>query len=281
MRVGSYNVFEGARDTYDLLIEFVKRENLDVLCIQEATGWDARKVDDFAENTGLQYKLLGKSNTVCNLATFSRHKIDKNRSRVYRDGLWHCAVQTTIEPATPGSPAIKLVNFHLNPFSPLHRAREARLIAKLAEGGIAVGDANNPSQGDAYPSSLAADLAREGNLRYLEADGGGLSFETTDYFTEHGYVDVAAAHEANTNTFPARTDTGEENMHELRLDYFYADQRIAPAIQEIVVIKDDLTARISDHYPSVVTVNPLRLGAVAFDHDHLLAGNFRFEADAA
>lgn len=75
MRIASYNLFEGARDTSAQLENFVEQQEIDILSIQEANGWqdgDPSRLAQFAKNTGMESYIYGDSNSRFKLAIFSR-----------------------------------------------------------------------------------------------------------------------------------------------------------------------------------------------------------------
>jgi exonuclease III len=97
MRIVSQNLYNGAQDTYSELQEFVTRQNADILCLQEANGWNdgtPSRIEDFSAKVGLPYTVFGDSNTRFKLATLSRLPILS--SEVITDGFWHSAVRTTV-----------------------------------------------------------------------------------------------------------------------------------------------------------------------------------------
>jgi endonuclease/exonuclease/phosphatase family metal-dependent hydrolase len=257
MRIASFNIYNGAQDTYPLLLEFVANHDIDVLCLQEANEWQhgsPSRLEKFACATGLSHYVFGDSNTDCKLATFSRLPIVA--SRVHTEGLWHCAVQTTIRVSEQTVP---VWNTHLNPFHEDRRLPEAAFLARAAKNGIIAMDSNSLSRADSYPPTLIEELASHGNDRYGDKE---LRYDVTDYFARHGFIDAAAALGVQENTFPARTDT-ELFPPELRLDYIFVPPKLADTLEGVEVIKNPETMKISDHFPLVVQLgNRLLSGMV-------------------
>lgn len=250
MLVASFNIYKGARDKYSLLIDFVQRHDIEVLCLQEADGWhegDHSRIEDFAETTGLSEYIFGDSNTDSKLITFSRHPIDQEKSKVYTEDFFHCAIKTVIR---AGEQEHTIWNAHLNPFDEDKRLREAAFIAQNALHDIVVGDLNSLSRSDGYTREFADQLAAQGNKRYGDGD---LRYDTTDYFARAGYIDIAAASKTNSATFPARTDTELHPPH-ARFDYVFAPPDRAGCIESVEVVKDSTTLQISDHFPLKIQV---------------------------
>jgi exodeoxyribonuclease-3 len=251
MKIASYNLFEGAEQTADALETFALQENIDILCLQEVNGWQEgtpSRLEQFAAATGLNHCVYGDSNTEYKLATFSRYPI--TTSRVYTEGLWHCAVQTVIH-----SPIGKLDawNIHLNPKAEDARLPEARFIVSQVDPdalAVIMGDFNSLSESDTYPDSLAGELAAKGIAKF---GVGHLQFDVMHEFQSAGLLDAALLTTAQTNTVPTPANTDVFHAAKMRLDYMLGTKALNEKIVDITVPKNDLTNQISDHYPVVCT----------------------------
>ncbi len=256
MKIASYNIYEGAWESLPELEEFVRQEDPDVLCLQEANGWlkgPDNQLDRFAKATGLTHTAAG-SNSRFTIATLSR--LPFVNAQVHQEGFHHGAIQTTID--TPGG-TIDLWNTHLYPFNEDGRIREAEYMAhRIPMDGQAliVGDLNSLSRTDNY----ADDFAR----RYHAKTKGGSKekfgtthnrYEVTDTLEHSGFIDLAARLGAPTNTVPTPVNKDEAHADELRLDYMFATRKLAERALGITVPKTALTGRISDHYPQVLTLS--------------------------
>lgn len=255
MRVASYNVWKGAHDdaAYSLLVDFISHQGLDVVCLQEADGWQDNnyaRVRDFMGRTGMEHVLFGDSNTSSKLVTLSKHPIDMERSRVYKEGFFHCAIQTFIE---VDGHTVEIWNNHFNPYNENQRLPEARFVAKRAKKAISLGDYNSLSRVDGYDDEFVRQQREKGNVRWL--NGEKILYKTTDCFKKEGYVDAAVLRHAITNTFPARLDT-EDRPPTARFDYVFVHEEHKKAIGSVQVIKNRWTRMISDHFPVIVTLNP-------------------------
>lgn len=250
MRIATYNLFEGAQDTYTLVKQFVDKHAIDIICIQEANGWqdgNPSKLKDFSCSTGLLHYTFGDSNTRFKLATFSRPPFVN--ASIITDGFWHAAIASTIRYCGRD---LDLWNVHANPQDEESRLKEAEQITKrLGRNAIVMGDINSLSRSDDYPSSLVDKLSERGITKF---GNGSLRFDVTDYFSSHGLVDLAAAVHANVPTVPTPANKDMYHAAEMRLDYMFATNGLLTAIKDISVIKDELTHKISDHYPVVLTL---------------------------
>lgn len=249
MRIASYNLFEGARDTSAQLEDFVVQQEIDVLSIQEANGWqdgDPSRLDQFAKNTGMESYVYGDSNSRFKLAVFSRLPIIS--STVYREGLHHCAVEASVE---VNKEPLHIWNVHLSPYGEDQRLAEVKLLAKnlkLEESTLINGDFNSLSQTDLYPSTLLSEL-RERGMTKFGVDH--LRYDVTRYLGGIGLIDLAAAMDVATATVPTPVNSDASHAANLRLDYMFASQSLAGLVERVTVPKDSLTDVISDHYPIV------------------------------
>lgn len=250
MRIASYNLYEGAQDTYSQLQEFVAEQNPDVLCLQEANGWDSgtpSRLEEFGETTGLPHYVFGNSNTRFKLATFSR--LPLLASEVVTDGFWHSAVRTTVGYKDD---ALDVWNVHLNPRGEDERVKEiARLIALTDTNRptVITGDFNSLSALDQYPDEMLSVLATQGITKF-GVDR--LRFDVTERLTRAGFVDAANELISATNTVPTPANKDMYHATEMRLDYMFVTKVLARSLGSVHVPKNLLTDVISDHYPLVV-----------------------------
>jgi len=258
MKIISYNLLEGARETGDELVEFISGHAPDVVCLQEANGWDEegqRRAREFAERVDLPYYVLGRSNTPFHLVTYSRTPFTE--SAVHTDGFWHSAVRVVVPFADD---VLHVWNLHLYPFDEAGRLEETeRVLSLMADEAsarpdrriVAMGDLNSLSAVDEYPTDLVADLRGKGVTKFGDA---ALRTDVMTRFTGGGLVDVAHALGTNEWTVPTPVNTDADHADRLRLDYLLADEGTARLVTSAVVARDGRTDRISDHYPLVITL---------------------------
>jgi exodeoxyribonuclease-3 len=252
MRIASYNLYEGAQDTYSQLQQFVQQQALDVLCLQETNEWNAgfpTRIDDFSVRTGFANHIYGDSNTRFKLATFSRLPIIS--SEVITSGFWHSAVKTTVE--HDGEP-LDIWNVHLNPQGEDKRITEVEKIISLADARqrvIITGDFNSLSAADKYPDDLFGQLAARGITKFGAHK---LHYDVTDRLRKAGFADAAVELGANVSTVPTLANQDAHHAAKMRLDYMFVSSGLAKAIKKIEVPKTTLTNEISDHYPVVLDV---------------------------
>src|SRR5580700_2248271 len=131
MRIVSYNLYEGAQDTYEQLQEFVLEQQPDVVCLQEANGWDQgtpSRMRDFGRSVGLSMYRYGDTNTRFKLATFSRLPI--LASEMATEGFWHGALRTSFK---YHDGVIDVWNAHLSPRDEDQRDQEAAWLLQMTD----------------------------------------------------------------------------------------------------------------------------------------------------
>lgn len=252
MKVVSYNLFEGASTTKLELAEFINGEKPGVVCLQEANGWGENgqsRAKEFASEVGLPFYVYGNSNTRFKLATFSRTPFVS--SEVHRNGFWHSAIRATIQ---DDDDTIDVWNVHLDPRDETNRLDEASILASMvgaARKAIAMGDFNSLSTADEYDPALLEQLRAKGIRKFGEI---ALRHDVMDYFAQAGLVDVAQALGTNEWTVPTPANTDAHHADRLRLDYMIATTDLVPSITSMSVVKNELTDKISDHYPLVAAI---------------------------
>lgn len=243
----SYNLYEGAHASYTKLVDFIRRTNVNILCLQEVNGWQDNNfaiLEDFAAKCGLPYYVFGNSNSEFKLATFSRAPIIS--STVYTEGFRHCVVQTTVEYYGKD---LDVFNVHLNPKLEGPRVEEIKKILAIIDSGrptIITGDFNSITRQDNYSPSLFSELQARGITKFGRED---LEFSVTDLLREAGYFDMASILRKQDTTVPSAFNRDKNHQVPLRLDYIFASRHAADRITAIDVIKDEITDTISDHYP--------------------------------
>lgn len=254
MKIISYNIFEGAADGRDRLADYINGHAPDVLCLQEANGWDAdgqKVAKEFADKAGMPNPVFGVSNTPYHLAILSRTPLTS--SKVQTEGFCHCAIQARV-PYGDGDGDLQLRNVHLDPRTEDQRVAEAKLLLTMmgtSQPTLAMGDLNSLSPDDAYPADLLEQLLKQGVKKFGETE---LRFDVMKTFAAGGLTDVAHKLGTADSSVPTPANADADHAAKLRLDYLLADQKALPLVTSVVVEKTAQTDRISDHYPLVITL---------------------------
>lgn len=248
IKLTTYNLFEGAHTSYTQLVDFVKTNDVGILCLQEVNEWqdnDFAQLKDFAVQCGFSHYVFGDSNTEFKLVTISRFPITSQR--VYVDGFWHSVVVTQIG-------GVAIVNLHLNPQWESPRIDEIKKLLTLIDASkptILVGDFNSLSKQDTYSDSLLSELQAHGITKFGRDE---LTFSVTDMLESAGFIDIAAKFSSMENTVPSTFNKDKNHEVPLRLDYVFASKLATQDIKGIETVKNETTDIISDHYPISVNV---------------------------
>jgi len=260
VRVASYNLWNGASDTYFRLVDFAKEQKYDVLCLQEINGWqddDFARLKDFADRAGYTTYQYGNSNSEYKLVTLTTLPVVSQT--VHQEGFWHCVVETHVR---LDDTELAIFNLHLDPWKEDPRVKEIeKVLAKVDPNKptILTGDFNSVSRQDNYPPEFMAELQRRKIYKFGQDD---LDFRVTDRLASAGFVDVAAklGHLDITAPTPyGQSETKEEvpvtaDEAPARIDYMFVSGNLMSLVQDLDVVKDASTDKISDHYPVVLTL---------------------------
>jgi len=255
MRIASYNLYEGAQDTYSQLQDFITEQDIDVLCLQEVNGWGVgypKRIDEFGESIRFPHYVYGDSNTRFKLATYS--SIPMLSSRVITEGFWHSSVKTTFEIQDN---TLDVWNIHLNPRGEDDRLKEVEQIVAMIDPNqptIITGDFNSLSEADHYPDDFIDILTAQGITKFGKKR---LRYDVTSRLVSAGLVDIAADLGVSTNTVPTPANKDMHHAAEMRLDYMFVSQGLVRAVKSIKVPKTPLTDSISDHYPIIMDLEIL------------------------
>lgn len=255
MKIASYNIYNGAKASLPELEEFVKQQDLDVLCLQEANDWlegNPSQLDKFAAASGL-INVVSGGNSRFKIATLSR--LPFVRTEVHTDDFWHGAIEAEVE--TPEG-VIDIWNTHLFPFNEDGRVAEANYIASHVDTSkqtLVVGDFNSLSEADSYPEDFARTYRAKTEGKSKDKFGTDSNrYDVTRRMPKSGLYDIAALMDARTDTVPTPVNKDEAHAFKLRLDYMFATESLIRRVKDINVPKTELTDKISDHYPQILTL---------------------------
>jgi endonuclease/exonuclease/phosphatase family metal-dependent hydrolase len=246
VRVLTYNVLEGARGRLDLVAAVLERLRPDAAALVEATE---EATDELARRLGL-HAVFGRTDSVfdAHVAWLSRRPVVASANHRLPE-----LAKTLLEVEVEGVRlfATHLTSRHEEPDHP--RPREvAAILAHLARVDVRhllVGDFNALVAGDEPGPPPPGIVPRGDALPDAPRD-------VLNPFARAGYVDCyRALHDDPGYTYPADAPW-------LRLDYAFASAALAPRVESCEVVRDELTARASDHLPLVVELRPADVPAV-------------------
>ncbi|MFC7527512.1 endonuclease/exonuclease/phosphatase family protein [Actinoplanes sp. GCM10030250] len=241
----TWNILNGGGDRLPSIIEVINEQRPDILTLQELRGFNPRRensrLENFAAAVGMTPH-LARSGFGQPVAVFLRPplRIDARSSVTWR--LHHAAAVVRTGPLT-------VVSTHLNPHNPHRRMREARWLAARYAGDhlLLAGDLNGLDPHTDHAESLAA-LPSLYRRRHLRGDGS-TDTRAIAALEAAGLTDLSrTAGSGDLRTVPTEGLRGKE-FASTRLDYVFAGRAVAPHAHNLEVIRDDLTAHASDHYP--------------------------------
>jgi gluconolactonase len=179
--------------------------------------------------------------------------------RILRDGFHHGLLRCRIQGLW-----FYVIHFHPSNFE--RRIAEAGLlaadVASLPEADpriLLAGDFNGFSPADRSHYDSDARLvpffqqldARNPGAKNL--NNGRMDYGGIEAILQQGYVDVLAASRWSSETFagsfPTPLVSDEDHGTDRRLDYLFASANLAGSVESPVILRDSVTARLSDHYP--------------------------------
>lgn len=260
LRLISHNVFNGfttkPEPRHTQWRAWMARQQPDVVALQELNGYTPEKLAGEARAWGHEYSVLLKEGGFPTGLT-SRTPIS-NVARL-RDGFHHGLLR-----AETRGLVFYVVHFHPSNFE--RRIAEAELLRKdlaalPADGRriVLVGDFNgfSPQDRTHYETDVRLEPFLTGldrktptarNLNRGKLDYGGIQA-----ILDQGFIDAIArfrtAGAPYTGTFPSPLMSEEEHGTDRRIDYIMVSANLLSAVGDARILRDDVTARLSDHYP--------------------------------
>lgn len=249
----SYNIFTGGQNRLDFIIAAIKEENPDFLTINEANDFladDKKVLKKFSQGIGLPYYEVAPAKSGYDLAFFSKMPIKKSEIIMSQE---RPALLTEVDSELG---PLSIVSLHLSPSSEDVRLSETAFIIaaqKEKPAAVIMGDMNSLSREDGYKPEIIYRF----NDRQINkfASQGKLQFEAVDTIIKAGYKDAAVQSNKNQET-TVPTPSNKDSAHsDLRLDYIFLSEPLAPRLSGYRVVKNELTGQASDHYPIVAVLN--------------------------
>ncbi|GGN61100.1 hypothetical protein GCM10010112_17880 [Actinoplanes lobatus] len=249
MRVLTWNIKNGGGDRLPSIITVIDQARPDVVTLQELQGfhrYGGRRLRELATALDMTAH-LAPSVRAQPVAVLVREPLRIVRRARISWRLHHAAAVVVVP--TPVGP-LTVVSVHLNPFSPYRRMREARWLAAryATPNGLTLiaGDMNGLDPAGDHTTALAT-LPGLYRKRHLTSDGRP-DTRALAAFREEGFTDLwHTAGVGDGHTVP--TACAGHEFAPVRLDYLLAGPPLAARAQHLRVIRDDLTANASDHYP--------------------------------
>lgn len=233
-RLLTYNVLTGFQknpEQAERFIEWVKEKKVDVIALQELSSFTQDSLETLARRYGHNYAILHKGNgsPIGITSRFPLEQIEKISGTMH-----HGCIYARVA-------GFHLFVTHLSPFSyekcmeEMHGILMRAAAIPAPEKVLIIGDLNSFSPQDSlsYPVKR-----RYGVVQSLLDSGYTDAYQQINRRFESSFPTTAYLHKAKMPT---------------RIDYVFANKATARYITAAGIIKDNITAKLSDHYPLLVT----------------------------
>lgn len=259
LKLISYNVYWGMKqdstENKSKFSEWIKKQNPDILALQEMNGFSQQNLQKFASSYGHPYAIIVKEPASDGSISFpvaitSKYPII-NVQRVV-DNIIHGLIVAEIE-------GHYFLITHFHPFSAEARGNEIDLVLSYAKSQpqakwLLMGDLNSVSPLDKseYDNGLVLNHIREDvkkkphNKNLINNE---LDYSVQQKVLDRGFVDALKIFQPS---FIATAPTKlfyDQSKFPLRYDYLYISENMKQDVVKCEVIKDDFTDVYSDHYP--------------------------------
>jgi len=247
-----YNIYEGCQeeDRFKLLLDFVKNEEADNVCLLELNKWDKNKIYRFCNYTNLNNYIFVNSNKGYHLGFFTKKKIID--AKAWHKEFNHAAAYVTI---SHKKKTYKIIFTHLTPQGPGKRIHEVTKIIKynkpIKKRTLLLGDLNTLSPEDNYArSKLVEELKKKKVTKFgITKLDWKVMRELRKYF-----IDPFLPNKEVRYTVPTKFNKDKNHCTKLRLDYVLVSKDLKNKISNQAIVINDQTDAISDHYPIVFTL---------------------------
>jgi len=253
MKLLSYNIFDGAANTFQKIIKVVQDAKPDYVTLNEANSFardNKRLLKDFARICDFSYFDIALSGEFdYHVAVFSRYPL-KNVVKL-QPLARACLI------AQVGTPLgeISIASLHLTPLTEDDRHPEIDLIVKAQEGSenrILMGDMNSLSPHDNYDSGMIYEFDEAQKRKFVRNSR--LRFDAIKKIEGVGYFDASVLTKRNQEHTVPTLISPNMMIPSMRLDYIFVTKGLKSSIRDYSVIKNKLTDSASDHYPVLVNL---------------------------
>lgn len=253
-KVLSYNVLKGLQgdsaiqETY---VKWVKNIDPDIIAYEEMNSFTPESIEQFAARYGHPYAVISKTDGFP-VALSSKYPIVNVQKVV--DNMWHAYLYANIN-------NVHVFVIHFSPFSYQKRQAEVKeVLARAAlvpknEKVMIMGDFNSLSDDDAamyneeFILSQKEKEEKQSHIRNL--NNGKIDYTVVGAVKEAGYKDALRLfHTDFQKSCPTRK---YGSKFPKRIDYMWINPKLVKSVKAANIIYDDVTDRISDHYPVLVT----------------------------
>ena len=253
-KILSYNVLYGLQNDSLIKKDYIKWVNSispDIVAYQEMNSFTQKSLEQFALLYGHPYAVLSKTEGFP-VALTSRYPIVDVQKVV--DNMHHVYLYANVK-------NINIFVIHFSPFSYQKRQFEVtEVLARAAlisnkERIIIMGDFNSLSRSDSSEyneDALNAQIIREKKENHIRnLKDGKFDYSVTNSMEDAGYKDLVRGSHSDFQFSVPTKKYGEKYLK--RIDFIWVNSRFKKDAISADIIRDEVTNRISDHYPVLAT----------------------------
>jgi exodeoxyribonuclease III len=254
-KILSYNVLYGFQSdsvNKSEYVSWVKGIDPDIIAYQEMNGFTQKSIEEFAARYGHPYAVISKTEGFP-VALSSKYPIVNVQKVV--DNMHHAYLVANIN-------KINVIVIHFSPFSYKKRNLEVNeVLARAAlfspkEEIVIMGDFNSLSSLDdeyykdeGYLRTMQEKELKEKHIRNL--NNGKIDYTVTGSMIQSGYIDLVRKFHSDMQFSIPTKKYGTE--YPKRIDFIWANPSFAKEASSAIIIHDEKTDKMSDHYPVLAT----------------------------
>ncbi|MFA5024444.1 MAG: endonuclease/exonuclease/phosphatase family protein [Patescibacteria group bacterium] len=252
MKLMAYNILHGGQERLGFIMAAIKKESPDFLTINEANNFldnDGKIIKEFSQEIGLPYYSITSTAVGYTVVFLSKTAI--NKTTVLMPGKREVLLTEVDSEFGP----LSFASLHLSPTTEDVRLPEIQLIInsqKATENRVIMGDMNSLSREDKYGPEIISNF-NETQLKKF-TNNGQPRFEVIDAVLAANYQDTAVKLGKNKETTVPTPSNIDVAHADLRLDDIFLSESLASHLVDYRVVKNELTAKASDHYPVVAVL---------------------------
>ncbi|MHC8950156.1 endonuclease/exonuclease/phosphatase family protein [Sphingobacterium hungaricum] len=264
VKILSYNVLYGLQKdstTIDRYKQLIASLDPDIIATQEMNGWTQKTLEGLSNSYGHPYALQSKEEGFPVALTSKAPLLNFKK---VTENMWHSYIYAKVK-------GIHIFVIHFSPFSYKKRLEEVHYILAQAkelppnEPILIMGDFNSLDAADQAhygQDALAAMVAsEEKNAHIRNLNNQEIDYTVLGKLKEAGFVDsYYLTNKEFTGSVPTFKD-GNGKIKESdkgiqkRIDFLWCNPTAAKAVTKSIVLKNDLSHYISDHYPIYVELS--------------------------
>lgn len=260
MKILYLNIFEGCKESQrlDRIINFINQETPDILGLSELYDWDKddhKKLKYFLSKAYFKYQVFATSKYNRPVGLFSIYPIKQYKivRKVFQTPLIKAKIRLVNNKFTT------IILTHLRAKNEDLRLKEIDIIFKnisLKEPTVLMGDLNSLSLEDNYKERLL--LKKAANIGLTKFGTIHLRRDVISRILKFGLIDTVKLFSKKFEySVPTTYNKDKAHFAKLRLDYMFVTKKLLPKVKRSVIIRNQTTNQLSDHYPIVLELKNL------------------------